>query len=86
MSDLLADQYEDYLVEFHAWGREFLDEPLSFEQFEELSLELEMISTEEDCGPLSGELRQRREEIERTMLTHDSYFVDGPRIVVTRPR
>jgi hypothetical protein len=81
--DLLHDQYEDYLASFDAWGRDFFDEPLSFEAFDELTAELEDIAIAEDCGHATSKQERRRAEIERHMLTHEDYFVDGPRVIVT---
>jgi len=84
--DILHDQYEDYLTAFHGWGREFFDEPLSYDAFEELAAELDDIAIAEDCGHVTKQQRRRREEIERQTLTHECYFADGPRIVVTTSR
>ena len=83
MSDILLDQYEDYLVDFQAWGHEFFENALTFDELEGLSLEQEEIDISEECGRLSKKQRERREQIQRLLLTHACYFADGPRVTVT---
>jgi hypothetical protein len=82
MSDFMLDQYEEYLEDFQAWGREFFRKPLTYGKFERLMVELEAIDIDEECGQLTKELRARRDEIQRLLLTHASYFADGPRITI----
>jgi hypothetical protein len=85
MSDFMLDQYEEYLEDFKAWGREFHKKPLTYNQFEMLKVELEDLDIQEECGEkLSKKQRERREKIERLLLTHESYFADGPRVTITR--
>lgn len=83
MSDYMLDEYEEYLEDFQGWGHDFHAKPLSYGQFERLKVELEDIDMAEECGRLSKKQRQRREQIERLLLTHESYFVDGPRVTVS---
>jgi hypothetical protein len=84
MSDFMLDQYEEYLDDFKAWGREFHKRALTYNQFERLKLEQEELELQHECGePLSEEQRARQEEIERLLLTHDSFFANGPRVTVT---
>ena len=83
MSDELLDEYDEYLVDFRAWGHEFHTKPLSYGQFDRLKVEQEDIDISEECGHLSKKQRQRREQIDRLLLTHQSYFVNGPRVTVS---
>lgn len=83
MSDWLLEQYEEYLTDFEAWGRDFFTQPLTFDEYELLSVELEDIDIAEECGHVTAAQKRRRDEIDRLMLTHESYFADGPRMVVT---
>ena len=78
MSDFTLDQYEEYLDSFHAWGHEFFERPLTFEQFEELSADEEQIAILEECGELTQEQKRRRDEIEKLTLTHESYLGGDP--------
>ena len=83
MSDYMLDEYEEYLEDFRAWGHEYQARALSYAQFERLKLEYEYIDSAEECGRLSKKQRQRRERIEKLLLSHESYYADGPRVTVT---
>ena len=82
MSDDLLDDYQEYLEDFLAWGHRFHAKALSYGQFERLKLEQEEIDISEDCGHLSKKQQQRREQIQKRLLSNESYFVDGPRVTV----
>ena len=82
MSDWLLEPYEEYLIDFEAWGQEFFTQPLTFDEYVLLSIELEDIDLAEECSHITPAQKRRREEIDRLMLTHESYFADGPRTVV----
>lgn len=82
MSDFILDKYDDYLQNFHAWGHEFFDHPLTFDEFEELNVEAEDIDIAEECNTLTETQRIRREEIEKLTLNHESYFCEGPRVIM----
>ena len=56
---------------------------MSYGQFDRLKVEQEDIDISEECGHLSKKQRQRREQIDRLLLTHQSYFVNGPRVTVS---
>jgi hypothetical protein len=84
MSDYMLDQYEEYLEDFRAWGHEYQAKPLSYGQFERLKVEQEDIDIAAECDHLSKKRRQRREQIERLLLTHESCFTNGPRVMVSR--
>lgn len=86
MSDEMLDEYKEYLVDFKAWGHESFPKPLTYEAFEELKLEIEDIDISEECGHLSKKQAKRREQIQRLLLTHESYFADGPRVVITQAK
>jgi hypothetical protein len=83
MCDGMIDQYEEYLQDFQAWGHQFCEKPLSYDAFEELKVEQEDLDIAEECGRLSKKERKRSDEIQRLLLTHESYFADGPRVTLT---
>jgi hypothetical protein len=76
VSDFLLDQYEEYLERFEDYGRKVFSKPLTFEQFETLSVEAEDIAISDECGVITKKQCKRREEIERLTLVHESYFAD----------
>lgn len=82
--ELLEEQYEEYLMDYEAWGHQFFDKPLCFDDYIELALDLEMIEVDEEFGEVSPEQCKRRDEIERLMLTHECYFTNGPRVTIMR--
>ena len=84
MWNWLEEQYEEYLQSFEAWGREFFSSPVTLEAFEELQAELEQIGIDEECGLGSPQQRERRDQIEKRLLTHDSYFEYGPRVTIVQ--
>ena len=82
MSDDLLDDYQEYLEDFLAWGHRFHAKALSYRQFERLKAEQEEIDISEDGGHLSEKQQQRREQIQKRLLSHESYFVNGPRVTL----
>jgi hypothetical protein len=86
MSNEMLDEYEEYLVDFEAWGHEYFPKSLTYDAFEDLKLELEDIDISEECGHLSKKQAKRREQVQRLLLTHENYFADGPRVVITQAK
>ena len=78
----VLDLYEEYRQDFEAWGHEFLKAPLSLERFGDLVAEREDIEILDDCGHATEKDLTRRDELDRLMLTHASYFANGPRVLM----
>ena len=86
MDDFFEDDYQDYLASYQAWGHEHVDgRPLDFDAWYDLRNEREELDILEDCRAITKNDRARREQVQRLLLEHESFYEDGPRVIVTLP-
>lgn len=84
MDDWFEEDYQDYLASYQAWGHQYVEGPLDFDTWMDLRNEVEELDIEEECDVLSAEGRKRREDVQRLLLEHETFFEEGPRVVISR--